>query len=82
MWLKYAESYAVGIMQKGKRFLPQLEDVQYACIIHRAHYRTIVWEADIVAKPDLRHPTSYGWKVEENGSARVSTSEPPAPRLQ
>lgn len=62
---------------EGQKLPPTVGALQY--IIHRAHYLAMLWEADNVAKADLPHLTNYGWKVEGNGFAPVSTPEPPAP---
>ena len=48
--------------------------------ISRAHYQSMIWWYDNVAKPDLPSPTLYGWKKEDEILVPVTTVLPAAPK--
>ena len=49
-------------------------------MILRAHYQAMIWEADIIAMPELPSPSDYGWKIDGGSFVPVPTTEPPAPQ--
>ena len=47
--------------------------------IMRANYQALIWNNDIVAKPELPSPDEFGWKREEDKWVPVMTTLFPAP---
>lgn len=47
--------------------------------IMRANYQALIWNNDIVAKPELPSPDEFGWKREEDKWVPVMTTLLPAP---
>ena len=49
--------------------------------VHRANYQAAVWHRALEAEPDIPHPASHGWIVDQNGHLCVQwMTQPPAPR--